>query len=100
MGEVSYPGEQLRETRESLRLTQGELARLFDCGESTIRKWERVGAPVWVPYALIGVGTLERGVPIDEMARRVGLAEWEAAHEVAAHGSGETGPAPSEPKGR
>lgn len=65
------PGRIVRAVRRSLGLSQGELREPLRVGQASIARYEQGDAPAWMEYALIGVGVLERGVPVDEMVRRV-----------------------------
>lgn len=65
------PGRLVRAVRRSLGLSQGELREPLRVGQASIARYEQGDAPAWMEYALIGVGVLDRGVPVDEMVRRV-----------------------------
>jgi len=41
---MSTMGEQIKQAREVIGMTQIELARRMDCAEFTIRRWEKGGA--------------------------------------------------------
>lgn len=75
-------GAALRAVRRSLGFSQGEVREHLRLGQASIARYEQRDAPAWMEYALIGVGVLERGVPVDEMVRRVA-----AEHEEARTGS-------------
>lgn len=64
-------GQIVRDVRRSLGLSQGELREPLRVGHASLARYEQSNAPAWMQYALIGVGVLERGVPVDEMVRRV-----------------------------
>jgi predicted transcriptional regulator len=61
----------MRAVRRSLGLSQDALREPLRVGPASIARYEMGDAPAWMRYALIGVGVLERGVPVDEMVRRV-----------------------------
>ncbi len=65
------PGQVMRDVRRSLGLSQAELREPLCVGQASIARYEKGDAPAWMEYALIGVGVLEHGVPVDEMVRRV-----------------------------
>ena len=68
---VRLPGSLLRAVRRSLGLSQDELREPLRVGPASLARYEQGDAPAWMRYALIGVGVIERGVPVDEMVRRV-----------------------------
>ena len=68
---VRLPGHLLRAVRRSLGLSQDELREPLRVGPASLARYEQGDAPAWMRYALIGVGVIERGVPVDEMVRRV-----------------------------
>lgn len=69
------PGQLIRAVRRSLGLSQGDLRAPLRVGHASIARYEKGDAPAWMEYALIGVGVLEHGVPVDEMVRRVAVQE-------------------------
>ena len=69
----------MRAVRRSLGLSQDQLRQSLSVGPASLARYELTDAPAWMRYALIGVGVLERGVPVDEMIRRVTV-EDEAAN--------------------
>lgn len=71
-------GDVIRSVRRSLGYTREELRDYLRVGSASLARYELTDAPPWMSYALIGIGVLERGVPVDEMIRRV-VAEEEAA---------------------
>lgn len=67
---VRVPGDVVRAVRCSLGYTRDDLLKPLRVGPASLARYELVDAPAWMRYALIGVGVLERGVPVDEMVRR------------------------------
>lgn len=70
----------MRAVRRSLGYSRDELRDSLRVGPASLARYELGDAPPWMAYALIGVGVLERGVPVDEMVRRV-AAEGNATEE-------------------
>ena len=64
--------------RRSLGLSQADLCAVLRIGPASLARYELRDAPAWMSHALIGVGVLECGVPVDEMIRRVTAAEHAA----------------------
>lgn len=77
VGRARVSGDLIRAVRRSLGLSQGELREPLRVGHASLARYEQGDAPAWMQYALIGVGVLERGVPVDEMVRRVAASEAE-----------------------
>ena len=71
------PGAVIRAVRRSLGYTREELRQLLRVGSASLARYELTDAPPWMSYVLISIGVVERGVPVDEMIRRV-VAEEEA----------------------
>lgn len=46
-------GEEIKEVRKELRLTQKEFAQLISCSKPTIERWERSEDPITGPVALL-----------------------------------------------
>lgn len=76
---VRVPGEVVRAVRRSLGYSRDELRKPLRVGPASLARYELGDAPPWMRYALIGVGVLERGVPVDEMVRRVAAESAAAA---------------------
>ena len=80
---VRVAGEVIRAVRRSLGYSRDELRTPLRVGPASLARYELGDAPPWMQYALIGVGVLERGIPVDEMVRRVAAAETAAAEDPA-----------------
>lgn len=86
-------GDVIRSVRRSLGYTREELRDYLRVGSASLARYELTDAPPWMSYALIGIGVLERGVPVDEMIRRV-AAEEAAVAGGTSRGRGRTAAAP------
>lgn len=73
-----FPGAALRAIRRGLGLNQASLCAILRIGPASLARYELRDAPAWMRHALIGVGVLEGGVPVDEMIRRVTVEEHTA----------------------
>lgn len=65
------PGTTLRAVRRSLGLSRDAIASRLGVSVTGYARYEQKDAPLWMRYVLIGVGMIDRGVPGDEMRRRV-----------------------------
>lgn len=91
---VRIPGDVVRAVRRSLGYTRAELLGPLRVGPASLARYELRDAPPWMRFALIGVGVLERGVPVDEMVRRF------AAESAAAADGVEPAAPPTRPRAR
>lgn len=69
----STPPEVIRAFRAALGGSQEELSQTLGLGENAIYRYEHLGAPRWMRYALLGIAVSEHHVPIGEAERMLGL---------------------------
>lgn len=69
----SVGGKEIRRFRVDAELTQEALAERLGIGVKTVQRYERLGAPRWVRYALAGLGAFELGLDGEslEVVRRI-----------------------------
>ena len=92
-------GNVVRAVRRSLGYSRDELRDPLRVGPASLARYELADAPPWMTYALIGIGVLERGVPVDEMVRRV-VVEEQAAEASTPRGRAGTAVTPRRESGR
>jgi len=69
----STPPKVLRDFRERVGQSQEALSADLGLGENAVYRYEQLGAPAWVRYALLGLAVVRHGVPENEARRLVGL---------------------------
>lgn len=69
----STPPEVIRAFRAAMGGSQEELSHALGLGENAIYRYEHLGAPRWMRYALLGIAVAEHAVPLETAEKLVGL---------------------------
>jgi len=69
----STPPHVIRAFRARLGQSQEALSADLGLGENAVYRYEQLGAPTWVRYALLGLAVCKHRVPVSEAEQLVGL---------------------------
>jgi transcriptional regulator with XRE-family HTH domain len=69
----STPPEVIRAFRAVIGGSQEDLSQALGLGENAIYRYEHLGAPRWMRYALLGMAVAEHHVSADVAERLLGL---------------------------
>ncbi len=85
----STPPHVIRAFRARLGQSQEALSADLGLGENAVYRYEQLGAPAWVRYALLGLAVCKHRVPVAEAERLVGLKPGGRARRAPAERAGE-----------